>query len=152
MATKNDLRDVAQTLFMQGYSQKEIAKKLGKAEQTVSRWSKEENWKTKKTNILMSKDSRLSELYEELNEFNRMIKAKEGFKIATAAEADARRKLIRDIKDLETKYNLAETIQIGLDLTAFIRETDFDTALIVLNWYDSFVENLIKKQKWGEKE
>ena len=99
---KNDIRDVAQTLFMQGYSQKEIAKKLGKVEQTVSRWSKEGNWKTQKTNILMSKDSRLSELYEELNEFNRMIKSKESFKVATHNEALVRRMLINDIVALET--------------------------------------------------
>ena len=102
MAKKNDLRDVAQTLFMQGYSQKEIAKKLGKVEQTVSRWSKEGNWKTKKTNILTSKDSRLSELYEELAEFNRMIKSKEGFKVATHTEALVRRMLVNDIVSLET--------------------------------------------------
>ena len=152
MATKNDLRDVAQTLFMQGYSQKEIAKKLGKVEQTVSRWSKEGNWKTKKTNILMSKDSRLSELYEELKETNRMIKSKEGFKVATAAEADARRKLIRDISDLETKYNIGEAIQIAREFTTFVRETDFDTATIILDLFDKFIEQLVQKQKWGDKE
>lgn len=150
MATRNDIKDVAQTLFVQGYSQKEIARKLGKTEATVSKWSKDGNWKTKKTNILMSKDSRLSELYEELKEFNRMIKAKEGFKVATAAEADARRKLIRDINDLETKYNIAETIQIGRDFTTYLKDLDFDFSLQVLDAFEGFVNHIVDKQKWQE--
>ena len=150
MATKNDLRDVAQTLFMQGFTQKEIALKLSKSKNTIGKWATEDNWKSKKTNILMSKDSRLSELYEELNEFNRMIKAKEGFKIATAPEADARRKLIRDIKDLETKYNIAETIQIGRDFTSYLKDIDFDFSLQVLSAFDGFVNHIVEKQKWQE--
>ena len=145
---KRELREVAQVLFMQGYIQKEIALKLKVSETTVSKWAKEDNWKHKKTNILMSRDNRLSELYEELAEFNRMIKAKDDYKIATSKEADARRKLIKDIKELETSYNIAETIQIGRDFTIYLKDLDFDFATQVLESYEGFVNHIIEKQKW----
>lgn len=145
---KKELREVAQVIFMQGYNQKEIALKLRVSEQTVSKWKKEDNWDDKKTNILMSKDNRLSELYEELFEFNRMIKAKEVYKVADSKEADARRKLIKDIKELETKYNIAETISIGRDFTTYLKNIDFDFSMQVLEAYEGFVNHQIDKQKW----
>lgn len=147
---KKDLREVAQILFMQGFIQKEIALKLGVSENTVSKWSREDNWKDKKSNILMSKDSRLSEMYEELAEMNKAIRDKKENKFANQKEATARRMLIKDIKELETKYNIAETIQIGKDFTTFLKDLDFDLAMQVLNSFDGFVNHIIQKQKWQE--
>ncbi|MFV0313270.1 MAG: terminase gpP N-terminus-related DNA-binding protein [Dysgonomonas sp.] len=147
---KKDLREVAQILFMQGFTQKEIALKLGVSENTISKWSRVDIWKDKKANILMSKDSRLSEMYEELAEFNKMIQTKDGYKVANQKEALARRMLIKDIKELETKYNIAETIQIGKDFTTFLKDIDFDLAMQVLNAFDGFVNHIIQKQKWQE--
>lgn len=145
---KRELREVAQVLFMQGYKQKEIALKLKVSETSVSKWAKEDNWKSRKDNILMSRDNRLSELYEELAEFNRMIKAKNDYKIATSKEADARRKLIKDIKELEVSYNIAETISIGKDFTTYLKDLDFDLAMMVLEAFDGFINHLIQKRKW----
>lgn len=147
---KKDLREVAQILFMQGFIQKEIALKLGVSENTVSKWSREDNWRDKKSNILMSKDSRLSEMYEELAEMNKMIRSKTENKFANQKEGVARRMLIKDIKELETKYNIAETIQIGKDFTTFLKDLDFDLAMQVLNAFDGFVNHIIQKQKWQE--
>lgn len=147
---KKDLREVAQILFMQGFIQKEIALKLGVSENTVSKWSRVDNWKDKKSNILMSKDSRLSEMYEELAEMNKAIRDKMSNKFANQKEATARRMLIKDIKELETKYNIAETIQIGKDFTTFLKDLDFNLAMQVLNSFDAFVNHIIQKQKWQE--
>lgn len=151
MAKKKDykkLRRVAQELFYEGLSQKAIALKLEVSENTISEWSKKDNWKSKKDNIILSKDTRLSELYEELKEFNRMIQEKEDYKVASSKEADARRKLIRDIKELETSYNIAETIQIGRDFTTYLKDLDYDFATQVLESYEGFVNHIIEKQKW----
>ena len=147
-ASRDD-RDIAQMLYLQGLRQKEIALKLGRSEQTVSKWAKDDNWKDKKANIMMSRENRLSELYQELAEFNRMIKDKEEYKVADSKEADARRKLIKDIKELETKYNIAETISIGRDFTNYLKDFDFDFATQVLEAYDGFVNFTIQRQKWG---
>lgn len=144
----NDLKDVAYTLFLSGYAQKEIAKKLHISEQTVSRWAKDGEWKDRKTTLLMDKGERLYELYNELSEFNRMIKDKVGYKVADSKEADARRKLITDIKDLETKYNIGEAISIGRDFTSYLKDIDFDFALQVLEAYDGFINHKIEQKKW----
>lgn len=145
---KRELREVAQVLFMQGYKQKEIAVKLKVSETTVSKWKAEDNWEDKKTNILMSRDNRLSELYEELAEFNKMIKEKTTYKVADSKESDARRKLIKDIKELETTYNIAETICIGKDFTTYLKDIDLDLAMTVLDAFDGFINYLIEKRKW----
>ena len=72
--TRQQQREVAQLLYLSGsLRQKEIALKLGVSENTVSRWAKADNWDTLKTNLLTAKKQRLSELYNELKEFNRMI-------------------------------------------------------------------------------
>ncbi|MFT4168020.1 MAG: hypothetical protein QM653_02725 [Dysgonomonas sp.] len=151
MAKRKDYKQLkrwAQDLFYQGLTQKEISKKIDVSETTISKWSIDNNWKTKKDNIILSKDDRLSELYEELKEHNKMIREKTGYKVANKAEADARRQLIKDIKDLETNYNIAETIQIGRDFTAYVKEIDFEIASTVLDLYDGFVNHTIEKQKW----
>ena len=63
----NDKREIAQILFLQGKLQKkEIAQKLGVSVQTITNWSKDDNWDSLKKNLLTGKKQRLSELYDEL--------------------------------------------------------------------------------------
>ena len=96
----NNNRELAQILFLQGGLQKkDIAEKLGVSQQTITNWAKADNWDALKKNLLTGKKRILSQLYDELSEFNRMIEDRQGYKVATSKEADARRKLIKDIKD-----------------------------------------------------
>ena len=152
MADKtNSKREIAQILFLQGKLQKkEIAQKLGVSVQTITNWSKDDNWDSLKKNLLTGKKQRLSELYDELEEFNRMIREKEGYKVATSKEADARRKLINDIKDLESRYNVAHTIQVAMDFCDFLKPLDSDLAQKVVDYFNAFVNEQIEKQKWQD--
>lgn len=146
---KTKLREVAKILFMQGYLQKEIASKLGVSEVTISRWAKTDHWERLKKNLLNSKTERLSELYNELEAFNLMIKSREeGKRFPTSKEADVRRKLIRDISELETKYNIAQTTVIARDFVIFTRDFDFDFAQKANEYFDLFINDRIEKQKW----
>ncbi|MDD4217460.1 MAG: helix-turn-helix domain-containing protein [Bacteroidales bacterium] len=147
----NHKKEIAQILFNQDYSQKEIAEKVGVSEQTISRWVVRYNWKKVRTNLSTSRPALLADLYQELEMFNQMIKDKtEGPKIASSKEADARRKLISDIKALETKYSIGEAIMLGQDFCNFIREIDNNLAKDVVEYYDSFINMLVQKQKWGK--
>lgn len=149
--TRQQQREVAQLLYLSGsLRQKEIALKLGVSENTVSRWAKADNWDTLKTNLLTAKKQRLSELYNELKEFNRMIAEKDGYKVADSKEADARRKLITDIKELETKYSLAQTITIGEDFCEFVKQVDYTLAEKVMELYNGFINAKIEENKWQE--
>jgi len=146
---KTQLREVAKVLFMQGYTQKEIACKIAVSEQTISKWSKADHWENLKKNLVNSKSERLSELYDELMAFNMMIKNREeGFRFPTSKEADVRRKLIRDISELERKYNIGQTTVIARDFVTFCRDIDLDFAQKANEYFDLFINHQIEKQKW----
>lgn len=146
---KTELREVAKVLFMQGYTQKEIAGKIAVSEQTISKWSKSDHWDNLKKNLVNSKSERLSELYDELAAFNTMIKIRpEGLRFPNSKEADVRRKLIRDIADLERKYNIGQTTTIARDFITFCRDIDFDFAQKANEYFDLFINHQIEKQKW----
>lgn len=146
---KTELREVAKVLFMQGYTQKEIAAKITVSEQTISKWSKTDHWDNLKKNLVNSKTERLSELYDELMALNAMIKTRnEGFRFPNSKEADIRRKLIRDIADLERKYNIGQTTVIARDFITFCRDIDFDFSQKANEYFDLFINHQIDKQKW----
>ncbi|MDR1199049.1 MAG: hypothetical protein LBK94_08595 [Prevotellaceae bacterium] len=147
----SNLKEVALIMFLQDFRQKEIAKKLGVSEVSVSRWAKEDNWDKLKKGILTSKNRRISELYDELAEFNGMIKNRsEGFRFPTSKEADVRRKLIRDIAELEQKYNIGQTTVIARDFVLFAKDIDFEFSQKANDYFDAFINHLIEKQKWQE--
>ncbi len=141
-------KEVAKILFLQGYTQKEIAAKLGVSTQSLTAWRKKGNWDVLKKNLLNSKNERLSELYDELAEFNKMIKEKEGYKVADSRQADARRKLLTDIEALERKYNIGQTTTIARDFVQFAKDIDFEFSQKALSYFDAFINHLIEKQKW----
>lgn len=145
---KDNLKEIAKVLYLQDYKQKDIAVKLGVSENTVTRWAKDGCWDNLKKNLLNSKYTRLAELYDELEETNRMIKEKDGYKVANSKEADARRKLIADIAELETKYNIGQVTTIARDYVNFVGQIDFDFAQKSLTYLEAFVEQLMEKQKW----
>lgn len=141
-------KEVAKILFLQGYTQKEISAKLGVSVQSLTAWRKKGNWEVLKKNLLNSKNERLSELYDELAEFNKMIKEKDGYKVADSRQADARRKLLTDIEALERKYNIGQTTTIARDFVQFTKDIDFDFSQKALSYFDAFINHLIEKQKW----
>ncbi len=144
-------REIAQILYLQGnLPKKDIADKVGVSAQTITKWAAEDKWDALKKNLLTGKKQRLSELYDELAEFNRMIADKEGYKIATSKEADARRKLITDIKELESKYSIAQTTQIAIDFCEFLKPIDLALAQKVALLLQAFINELIDKQKWQQ--
>lgn len=149
---KKELEEIAKTYFIRdGLTQKEIARKINVSEQTLSRWSKKGFWDDLRRNIVNSKTERLNELYCELAALNKTIKNRtEGSRYATSKEADIRRKLIRDIADLEKKYNIAQTTVIARDYVIFCKDIDFDFAVKASDYFDAFIHNLINKQKWQE--
>lgn len=147
---KEQLKEVAKVLFLQNYKQKDIAAKLSVSENTITRWARDGQWASLRKNLLNSKHMRLAELYDELEETNRMIREKEGYKVATSREADARRKLIADISELETKYNIGQVTTVARDYVNFLSQIDHDFADKSLTYLEAFVEQIIEKQKWQD--
>lgn len=147
---KDNLRDVAQILFLNRMPQKDIAAKIGVSEVTVSRWSRAGNWEALRTNLLTSKRKRLSELYAELEEFNRMIMDKKNYKVADSKEADARRKLITDIRELETRYSIGQVATVAMDFCDFVKTIDMQLAGRVMELFTAFIDTKMEEAKWQE--
>lgn len=145
---KNDnKRQIARTLFVQGgMTQKEIASKLEVTEQTISRWSKKDHWDELKKNVMSGKQEILRSLYTELQKLQSIIEGNGG--VADSKQADIRRKLITDIRQLETRYSVSQTVQIGMDFCEFLKEIDFDLAGKISRYFQSFIDEQIEKQKW----
>ena len=145
---KDGLRDAAQVLYMNRMPQKEIAAKLGVSEVTVSRWARAGSWETLRTSLLTSKRQRLGELYAELEEFNRMIADKAGYKVASSKEADARRKLITDIRELETRYSIGQVSTVAMDFCDFVKTVDAQLASRVMELFSAFIDTKMEEAKW----
>lgn len=150
MASKTNEKEIAQILYLQGFQQQEIALKVGVSKATVCKWAREGNWETLKKGLLNSKKQRLAELYEELKEFNRMIRDKKDYKVANSREADARRKLITDIRELETRYSIAQTTTVARDFCEFVKLSDFELAQRIVEYFDAFINKVIEQSKWQE--
>ena len=145
---KNDnKRQIARTLFVQGgMTQKEIASKLEVTEQTISRWAKKDHWDELKKNLMSGKQEILRSLYTELQKLQTLIKENDG--VADSKQADIRRKLITDIRQLETRYSVSQTVQIGMDFCEFLKEIDFNLAGKISQYFQAFIDEQIEKQKW----
>lgn len=145
---KNDnKRQIARTLFVQGgMTQKEIASKLEVTEQTISRWAKKDHWDELKKNLMSGKQEILRSLYTELQKLQTIIEENGG--VADSKQADIRRKLITDIRQLETRFSVSQTVQVGMDFCEFLKEIDFELAGKISQYFQAFIDEQIEKQKW----
>lgn len=69
--------ELAKLYFLAGqYTQKEIAEKCDVTEKTLTKWIKDGKWETLKKSLLTTKQSQLSELYNQLENINNEIKTR----------------------------------------------------------------------------
>lgn len=74
---KKQEQDYAKSLFLAGgNTQKEIAERVGVTEKTLAKWIKDGKWETLKKSLLTTKQSQLSELYDQLENINNEIKTR----------------------------------------------------------------------------
>ncbi|MGV0919730.1 terminase gpP N-terminus-related DNA-binding protein [Empedobacter falsenii] len=75
MASKKDQeRELAKLLYtQQRMSQKDIAQKVGVTEKTITKWKEAENWDKLKESLLITKDSQIRMLYQQLENKNQEI-------------------------------------------------------------------------------
>ena len=87
----------------------------------------------------------LRSLYAELEALQGAV---EKGKYADSKTADIRRKLITDIRQLETQYSIDATVQIGIDFCEFLKNIDKDFAIKVSDYYHAFINEQLDKRKW----
>lgn len=145
--TTKQKKEWAKTLYTkEGITiQKHLAEKVGISENTISRWVREEEWEKWRNNMLLTREEQMQNLLMELVQINESIqKYAPGKRFADSKLADVRRKLIKDIKELETKASVAEMIHTAQAFIKFVSATDFEMAKTVATLFDSFIKSSLK--------
>lgn len=139
------LRDWAKTLITkENLTQKEASERVGVTPATMNKWYADGKWDTLKKNILLTRQEQMIMLQDELVRLNEFIANKpEGSKWADGKEANIRRYLIKDIKDLETKASLPEIIHACQHLLEFIRKVDLVKAQELSKFVDGYIKSLL---------
>ena len=144
--TKEELEQLkswAQTLITKDkVTQKEAAERVGVSAVTMNKWYLDGNWEKLQKNFLLTREEQMGKLLNELSQLNGYIETKpEGFRWADNKEADIRRKLIKDLKELETKAALAEIIHSCHGLLEFVRKIDLDAAQKLSDYVDGYIKS-----------
>jgi len=124
---------------------KTIAERVGVQPRTISKWVESENWEKLRKNTVLTRSEQLSKLLSQLEEFNAYIETKpQGMRFAESKEADARRKLIADIKALESEASISETVSVCSNIVDWLSELDFDRAKEISDLFDDYIKYLLK--------
>lgn len=142
-----DKKSLAKELFLSGkYQQKEIACKVGVAENTMSRWVKDGKWDLLRASLTASRDSILAQLYTQVEEINKQVLGRpEGERIYTSAETDKIAKLTASINKLETETGIGEITAVCRRVCEFAR-TNIGLAKSqeIAEIFDKLIESILK--------
>jgi len=140
------LKEYAKLLYTKDkLTHKEIAEKTGISEKTIGTWIKDGGWDKLLKNFLLTREEQMGNLLDELTEINAYIKSlPEGFRFADSKLGDVRRKLVKDIKELETKAALPEVIAACKLLLDFTRKVDLKDAQLLSRYCDALIKSLLK--------
>jgi transposase len=136
-------KEWAKTIYLSepDATQKAIAARVGVSANTIGKWIEGEGWEKLRRNLLVTRQEQMQLLLQELEELNAYIKnKKEGQRFADSKEADIRRKLIADLKDLETNAGIAETVDVCRKLVEFVSKTDTEKAKELVMICDGFIK------------
>lgn len=141
--TNKQKKEWAQSLITkEGLTQKEAAIKVGVSTTTMNKWYQEGGWDKLGKNFLLTRSEQMAKLLDELVEINQHIQTyPEGKRFADSKLADVRRKLIKDIKELETKAALPEIIHSCVQLLEFVRKVDLTKAQDLSGVIDAFIKS-----------
>lgn len=137
-------KEYAWLLFKDGsYTQKLIAEKVDVAERTISEWKTKERWEQKAKSIKQTREENLINLHTQWAALNLLIE-KEQKNIPTSAQADIIKKLAASIRDLENEVGYTEAYQVCKKLVIHIQKLDIDKAKELMDYVDSFMQDLLK--------
>lgn len=145
--TNQAKKELAKMLYLKGgiTVQKELAVRVDVNPNTIGRWIAEEGWEKLRKPLLLTREEQLQNLYTELENLQEYIKGKkEGQQFADSKEADVRRKLIKDIKDLETKASIVEMIETFKRITEWMKRQDVEEAKKLVEIFDRFIKDSLK--------
>lgn len=141
---KEQEKEFAKLLFLQGESQKEIAGRINVSEQTISRWVRENKWEDLKKSLLTTRTHQITQLYNQLAWINADI-ANRKIKVALPKEADAISKITSSIQRLEVETSIAEYVEVGRKFINFLRPINLKLAKETVEYFDAFISQHLNR-------
>lgn len=137
-------KELAKTLFLEtGYTQQEIADRVGVDRRTIVRWVKE--WQPLKISFTQTRDARIRSTMMQLNELDELIEAREvGKRYPSPREADTRRKLTADLEALEKDASVREVIDVSRSILNYVRGVNIEHAKMLSDYFDAYIKEKIK--------
>jgi transposase len=142
-----DKQYLAKILFTrEKLEQKMVAQRVGVSEKTMSLWVSKFNWKSLRNRLLVGKEEVLNNLYEQLEELNETIKAKEkGQRFSDSKQADIQIKLTASIRNLETELAIADLVESGIRFMKHLQANGtYQQVVEVSNLWNEFLQSEIK--------
>lgn len=142
-AENEQLKDYAKILITkEGYTQVAACLKTGVSKTTMSKWYTEGKWDKLEKKLIHTRQETLARRWAEIEEFDASILAKpEGERFASSKEADARRKIMADIKELEIEAAVTEIISVCTGLLEFTRKANLEDAQKLEKYADSYIKS-----------
>ena len=139
-------KELAKMLYLEtAYTQQEIADRVGVDRRTIVRWVKE--WQPLKISYTQTREARIRSTMMQLNELDELIEGREeGKRYPSAKEADIRRKLTADLKDLEQDASIREVIDVSRSILNYVRELNIEHAKMLSDYFDAYIK---EKMKWA---
>lgn len=126
-------------------TQKELAKKVGVSERTMSKWVTNEGWEQLRQSVIVTKEEQLRRIYMQIEELNNAIfKRKEGERFASSKEGDTLNKLAAAARKLETEASIADVIEVSKRFLNWLRQSDFEKAKELSNLFDGFIKDAVR--------
>lgn len=144
--TLQQKKEWARTLYIKDdLNQKEIAFKTGVSQQTIGKWIEKEQWKKFRRNLTLTRSEQYLNMLVELEEINQHIKNKpENQRFADSKVADIRRKLVKDIKDLETETSVTKIVDVSVPFVKWINAFDLEKGKEIATLFDAFIKEKLR--------
>ena len=139
-------KDIAKDLYLKGgYTQEEIAAKVGTTRQTVSRWAREGKWEELRASFTISTENILAGMIRQVSEIQNQANArKEGERPFTPKEADTVVKITSAIKKLQNDAGITDIVNVGIKFTNWLRGIDIEKAKEYNELWDLFIKDQLK--------
>ena len=140
-------KDYAKLLFLrENLTQKEIAKKVGTTEKTLSTWVTKEHWDTQRKSLLVTKEETLAWMYTKLEALKKSVDEKKDG-VMDSKDADQLIKITAAIKNMEHQdISLAEIFGVAKKTIHFAQAVRPEDVDLITEVFDEFIKETLNKK------
>lgn len=147
-------KDAARTLYLEGWSQKAIAKTLRKSEKSVSNWKTSENWDKLRAGVNMQKATAEDQVWELINyQLTTLRKIKEEYekesadgstpKLISRGDIDALQKLFTTVKNREMEWS--GMVKVLREFAGWLKNENVPLAQELVQYMDAWINEKRKQ-------